>query len=207
MPRNNVGTILTDAEGNNRTASHLSTNIVILVEGNTVGAVQTLAITEERGGIKMIDEVGTDGHIDSAPNASTNINVTCNRVRFDRMRIAEAFSRGFLHVHSQRIPFDIEIHDRFHDSDAGNAIITTIKNCWIQRINYTYSATDFVISDEMTVQAEAIYSVLNSNNVAGPAANGRQNNITINPFEADADRGDFRGALDAAGLLDAVLQD
>lgn len=206
MPRN-TGSQLFDADGNNRTATHLSTNIVIIVDGNPIGAIQSLEVTEERGGIRMVDEVGTDGHIDSAPNQSTNYTVTCQRVRFDKLRVAEAFSRGFLHVKAQRIPFDIEIHDRFADADEGNAIITTIKNVWIQRIGYTYSATDWVITDNMTCQAEDIYSVLNSNNVAQAVANGRANPIILNPFEQEADKGDQRGALDASGLLDAFANE
>jgi hypothetical protein len=204
MPRN-TATRINDSGGNNRTGSHLSTNIIILVDGNAIGAIQTMQINEERG-LKMIDEVGTDGHIDSAPNVSTNISGSCTRVRFDRMRIAEAFSRDYHHVHSQRIPFDIEIHDQFHDADTNNAIITTIKNVWIGKIGYTYSSADFVIQDEMSWQAEAIFSVLNNGNVVGgQMADGRT--INTNSFEQQADRGQFRGALDAPGLLDAFLSD
>lgn len=205
MPRN-TNTILTDSQGNNRTATHLSTNIVILVDGNVVGAVQNMDIDESRQ-IKMVDEVGTDGHIDSAPTSSANITGSCNRIRFDRMRIAESFSRGFLHAKSQRIPFDIEIHDFFHDADPGNAIITIIKNVWISKIGYSYKADNFIISDNMSWEAEDIYSIMNNNNVAQSTANGRGNPITINPFEAEADRGLYRGALDKAGLLNSFLGD
>ena len=56
----------------------------------------------------------------------------------------------------------------------------------------------------MTWQAEAIYSVLNNTNVVGSTtADGRP--IRLNSFEQEADRGSFRGALDAAGLLNAYL--
>lgn len=204
--RNNTATEIFDSGQNNKTGTHLSTNIVILVQGNVVGAVQTMQINEARGGIKMIDEIGTDGHIDSAPNSATNVSGSCTRIRFDRMRIAEAFSRGFTHVKSQRIPFDIEIHDRFHDADAGNAIITTIKNVWIEKIGYTYSASDFIITDEMTWQAEDIFSVLNNGAVVGNT-NAVGQPVNLNTFEAEADVGKFRGALDAPGLLDAFLSD
>lgn len=206
MPTRNTTTALQDSAGNNRTATHLSTNIIIKVDGNVVGAVKSLEITESRG-LKMIDEVGADGHIDSAPNTSTNITGRCQRTRFDRMRIAEAFGRSFVHVHAQRIPFDIEIQDVFHDSDPGNAIITTIQNVWIKDISYTYSADDFIIVDSMSWEAERIYSVLNNNNVAQAVSNGRANPIILNAFEQQADRGAFSGALDAAGLLNAFLSD
>lgn len=204
MPRN-TGTAVNDANGNNWTSVHLSTNIIIKVDNNVVGGVQEISINEARPGIKMIDEVGTDGHIDSAPNGSTNYNGSCNRVRLARTRMAEALSRGFIHVKSQRIPFDIEIHDQFADSDPANAIITTIKNVWFKGLSYTYSASDWIVYDKLEWEAEDIFSVINNNNVAGPTANGRSFPIIINPFEQQADIGNFRGALDAPGLLNAFL--
>lgn len=203
MPRN-TSTAIFDSGGNNKTGTHLSTNIIILVEGNVVGAVQTLSVTEARPAIRTIDEIGTDGHIDSAPQGSTNITGNCTRVRFDRMRIAEAFSRPWTHVHAQRVPFDIEIHDRFHDQDENNAIITVIQNVWFDNITYNYSATDFIIQDQMNFTAEGIYSVLNNNNVVG-ATNAIGQPVRVNAFEQQADRGQFRGALDANGLLNSFL--
>ncbi len=206
MPRN-TGTVLYDSEGNNATRTHLSTNIIISVDGNVVGAVQTFTQNEGRPEIRMIDEVGTDGHIDSAPNRSTNITGSCDRVRFARTRICEAFSRGFIHVKSQRIPFDIEIHDRFHDADPNNAIVTTIKNVWIKSISTSYAVNDWIISDKMDWEAEDISSTMNGANVAQETASGRSNTIQLNPFEQQADVGQYRGALDAPGLLDAFLSD
>jgi len=205
---NNAGsTRITSPEGDAaRTATHLSTNIYLAVNGIQLAAVQSLQVNEERG-LKMIDEVGTDGHIDSAPNVSTNITGTCNRVRFDGQRIAEAFQRGFVHVHAQRIPFDIEVHDNFQGADDDSIIVTTIRNVWIQSIRYTYQVSDFVIVEDMIWQAESIESVRQS----GAAVVGPVNNrgipmsgaSTLNPYETSADVGKYRGALDAPGLLDA----
>jgi len=204
MPRN-TGTQIFDPQGNNRTGTHLSTNIVIIVNGNPIGAIQKMTITESRT-LKMIDEVGTDGHIDSAPTASTDYAIDCDRVRFNRMRVAEAFGRGFIHLKSQRIPFDIEIHDRFADADPGNAIVTTIQNCWMENISYNYAADNFIISDNLKMKAEDIFSVFSgSNNVVGPF-NARGEPIIINPFEQEADRGVYRGSLDQSGLLNAFLE-
>jgi len=201
----NTNTKLFDSQNNNRTATHLSTNIVIKVGNNVIGAVKSLDITESRGQIKMINEVGTDGHIDSAPGSSVDISGSCQRTRFDRMRIAEAFGRSFIHVGSQRIPFDIEIHDIFADSDPNNAVITVIQNVWIKDIRYTYSSDDFVIVDNMSWTAERIFSFLNNKNVVQATANGRANPIVLNVFEQQADMGTYTGALDAAGLLNAFI--
>ena len=200
----NTNTPITDTQGRNVTKTHLSTNIIIKVNGNAVGAVKSLQVTETRT-IQKISEIGTDGIIDSAPSKSTEISVTCNRTRFSKQRIAEAFGRGFIHAHSQRYPFDIEVQDIFADANEANAIITVIENCWIERIDYTYDAENFIISESMGLSAERINSTLNGSNVVSETSNGRSFPIVINPFEAQADRGEFTGALDAAGLLNAFL--
>ncbi len=214
----NTGSTLTVPNGINKTSTAISTNIIVMVNNTPVGAIQSMAISEKRG-IKMIDEVGTDGHIDSVPNVSTVITGSCQRVRFDRLRIAEAFSRGFVHVASQVYPFDIVILDK-QKRDQGSQISTVIKNVWISGIDYTYQVSDWVITDTMTWEAETIFSVLN-NGSATPVAVGGERGIThmgagpngtVNISSGDGivnieqlvDTGASgrRGSLDAAGLID-----
>jgi hypothetical protein len=203
----NTGSTLTYPNGANKTSTAISTNIIITVRTPAgpvpVGAVQSMAISEKRS-IKMIDEVGTDGHIDSVPNQSTNITGTCQRVRFDRLRIAEAFDRGFIHVASQIYPFDIVIFDK-QKLAVGLQISTTIKNVWIAGIDYTYQVSDWVITDSMTWEAETIYSILN-NGSNTPVAQGGEIGLAFSniPIERQTDTGlnGRRGSLDAPGLID-----
>jgi hypothetical protein len=198
--------------GRNVTRTGVSTEIIIQVDGNPVGAIQTISINETRT-IHSIDEVGTDGHIDSVPQKSTDVTGECTRVRFDNLRIASAFSRGFVHASSQRIPFDIVILDIFaadeNDSDgfggSDNVITTVIKNVWINKLGVAYNTSDFVISENMGWTAEHIYSFIGQGqNVVG-ATVGRQIPVIDNDqFEREADIGKRRGALDAAGLINVV---
>lgn len=219
----NTQSTLTLPNGVNKTSTALSTNILVMVNGQAVGAIQSLQITEARG-IRMIDEVGTDGHIDSSPNVSTNITGNCQRIRFDRLRIAEAFGRGFIHAQSQVYPFDIVILDK-QKRDQGSQISTVIKNVWIREINYTYQVSDWIITDTMNWEAETIFSVLNggSSSIPGgvPVAVGGERGIKhfgagpngvgnivsgdgITNVEqlADTGSGGRRGSLDASGLID-----
>lgn len=201
----NTGSILTADGGRNRTGTAVSTNIIIEVDGNSIGAIQDLSVTEARS-IFTVDEVGHDGHVDSVPNKSTDITISCERIRFDNLRIAAAFSRPYIHVHSQRIPFDIIIKDIFAGEDPSTTIVTTVENCWIRQIRYGYRASDFVVVESMELVAEAISSTLGANNNAVPAAAGGRN-LPIGPgnvFELAADRGENRGALSGAGLLLAI---
>lgn len=209
----NTGSTL-DSNGVNKTSTAISTNILITVGPNAVGAVQRLTINERRA-IKMIDEVGTDGHIDSVPNQSTNITGTCERIRFDRMRIAEAFGRSFLHAKSQRFPFDLVIIDNWNGNalnpgDNSAAIITTIKNVWIGEISYGYQASDWIITDSMNWEAETIYSTLGSGNASAAQGGDKVNmvlaaNSPTSTIEQSSDTGGRRGSLDAPGLLRAFL--
>jgi hypothetical protein len=195
-----TGSILT-TNGHDSTRTGLSTSIVIRAGRNTVGAIQTLQVNEERT-ITMVDEVGTDGHIDSAPTRSTNITGSCERIRFDQARVATAFGRDFIHVHAQRIPFDIDIYDSwFGDASTGNLITTTIVNVWIRSIGYAYRADNWIIIDNMQWEAETIFSKLGNNaNASTPGPRGLL--LDLNPIELAADRGDRRGSLDAPDLLD-----
>lgn len=196
----NTGSTLSYPDGTNKTSTSLSTHILIMVNGKAVGAVKSLQVTEGRT-IKMIDEIGTDGHIDSTPTSSTNITGSCDRVRFDRLRISEAFGRGFIHVSSQMYPFDIVLLDRQKQNSA-NQISTVIKNVWIKDISYTYDSDNWVITDRMSWEAEAIYSVLNNGNAA--VASGGEIGIDYynNIIERQSDTGQRRGSMDASGLID-----
>jgi hypothetical protein len=193
-------------DGQNKTFTAVSTNIIIKVGNNPVGAVKSLSIRESRN-VSMIDEIGTDGHIDSVPNKSVDISGSCSRTRFDNLRIAAAFSRGFIHVAAQRVPFDIDIIDTFAGSDPGTHITTKIKNVWIKQISVNYRNDDFVIVEDMDWEAETIYSILGANSNAVPGVAGGRN-LPLpqpqNPFERSTDTGGRRGALDAFGLLQEI---
>ena len=188
----NTESLISDVNGKNRTGTAVSTNIIVEVDGNAVGAIQQLSVNENRK-ITMIDEVGTDGHVDSVPSSSTNITGSCQRTRFDGLRMGQAFSRGWVHVKSQRIPFDIVIKDIFLSSDPNTVLITVIKNVWISKISYSYRANDFVIVEDMDWEAEDIFSKINNNN-AVTNIDGARNFVidSLNPFERAADRGDRR---------------
>lgn len=200
-----TGTSFYDSDGKNRTGTSLSTNIIIKVGKNTIGAIQSLNYSEQRQ-IHKVSEVGTDGVIDSAPQSSVNINGSCTRIRFDRLRVAEAFSRGFVHVHAQRYPFDIDIIDTVK-GDGNNAIVTTLRNVWISGITTTYTSSDFVISDQMNFEAESIESYFagGTTNIAEGGERGPDFIFFQDGIERAADRGERRGALDAPGLITSFL--
>lgn len=216
----NTGSTLGLNTGANKTSTALSTNILILVNGTAVGAVQSMSVDESRP-VRFFGEIGTDGHIDSAPSGSTTVSGSCQRIRFDRLRIAEAFGRGFVHARSQVYPFDIIILDK-QKRDTALQISTIIKNVWIKSINTTYQTSDWIISDTMGWEAETIFSILAGNGGSSVAVGGERgiqhfgggpngtgtmlmgDNGALKNIEQLTDTGSNgrRGSLDAAGLID-----
>ena len=199
----------------NKTSTGLSTNILIMVNGTPVGAVKSMAINEKRN-ITMVNEVGTDGSIDSCPTSSTTISGTCQRVRFDRLRVAEAFGRGFIHVASQVYPFDIVLLDR-QKRDGKFHILTTVRNVWISGIDYTYDADNWIVSESMSWNAERIDSTMGGKAVAnggergiahlGAGTGGTTNIISANGVVnieqlADTGSGGRGGSFDSGGIID-----
>ena len=93
----NTGSILTygDQYGTNTTDTAISTNIIITVRGKggvyvPVGAVQTMQISEKRQ-VRMVDEVGTDGHIDSVPMKSQLILLVLAKSAFPKVQSGRSF--------------------------------------------------------------------------------------------------------------------
>ena len=201
-----TGSTTIGTTGQNITNTSISTNILIMVGATPVGAIQTLTVNEKRP-LKMVDEVGTDGHIDSVPTGSTNITGSCHRIRFESTRIAQAFGRGFVHVHSQIYPFDIKIIDKTRLTEA-KRVVTVLSNVWIDGIDYTFNVDNWIITENMSWQAEGIYSFMNSSGDRGfsSATNSTTRPIELNglTYEMEADVGskNRRGALDVGGLID-----
>lgn len=201
----NTGTIFDNPDNGSKTRTGLSTQIVVYVEGEPVGAIQSLTENQNRP-VKPIQEVGTDGIIEIVPNGAATISLTIKRVVFDGLSLPEAFSRGYRNIHAQRIPFDIVVIDKF-TGDGDNAVVTTYHNCFFKSLSKSYSADNYMITEDAGVDAE----FMSTTRAGGPVANsqginggreipGRQ----VDSVEQSADTGTRRGPLDFAGLISAA---
>jgi len=189
------------------TKSSLSTQIIIMVENEPVGAIQSFGETQSRG-IKAINEVGTDGIIELVPQSPTKVSLSIDRMYFDGLSLPEAFSRGFRNLQSQRIPFDIVVIDQF--TGTGNdAIITTYHNCWFNNLSITYSASDYTIAQRAGVDCEYVSTIRGGEAIAlsQGAGGGRQIpgvQLDVAELGADAGTNGRRGSLDYPGLISAA---
>lgn len=96
---------------NGRTSAGLSPQILVKVGNTTVGAIQSLGVTQDRDMV-TVEEIGNDGIIEIHPKGSAKLKLNVKRIVFDNLRLPEALGRGFVNIQSQRIPFDILLLDR-----------------------------------------------------------------------------------------------
>ena len=192
----------------NKTRTGLSTQIVIYVNGEPVGAIQSFQLTQQRS-MKRISEVGTDGVIEIVPSAPTSITLSVQRIVFDGLSITEAFSRSYVNVAAQRIPFDIVVIDRFFGDSKEEHVVTSFHNCWFNNIGKTYNTSDYVITESASLDAEYMSTERNGLPVSlSQGLNGAREipnrDIDASGAEFAADRGKTRGSLDFPGIISAA---
>lgn len=187
-----------------KTRTGLSTQIIVYVNGNPVGAIQSFQETQQRQN-KRISEVGTDGIIEIVPQSPANITLAVNRIVFDGLSLPESMSRGFKNIHAQRIPFDIVVIDKFTGSE--NAVTTTYHNCWFSNLGKTYQTTDYTISENCSIDVEYMSTQRKGESVAltqGVAGSREIVGKDMDAIEQAADTGGRRGVLDFPGLISAA---
>lgn len=150
---------------NSQVSSSLSTSIIVKVGPTTIGAIQSLKITQTRG-LKVEEEIGTEGVIEIHPTTATQIDISVERIVFDELRITESFGRGFMNLQPQRIPFDIHIIDLGATESVENALSTILHNCWFKSISTPYNANNFLIQESATLLCEYITSMRGAGNAS-----------------------------------------
>jgi len=149
----------------------LSTQIIIEAQDvngqfRAIGAIQSLTPSETRN-MTRIGEVGTDAVIEIVPTTFVTVTLTVNRIVFDYQRLPAAFQRGFRHIHSQRVPFDIQVRDynpyweiNLNPGNSTNAVLTTrYVNCWISNYSSPYNSNDYLITETATIEAEHVFDL------------------------------------------------
>jgi hypothetical protein len=193
-----------------KTRTGLSTQIIVLVNGSPVGAIQSFQETQARNN-KKIAEVGTDGWIEIVPQAPATVTLTVQRIVFDGLSLPESFARGYKNIHAQRIPFDIQVIDSFAGS-GDNSTITTYHNCWFNNLGKSYTVNDYSITESANIDCEFVSSTRNNEAVSESQGVGGGRKIPDNvrdrdAVEREADIGNRRGVLDVEALISAAYKD
>lgn len=190
-----------------KTKTGLSTQIVIMVNNEPIGAIQSFQTTQQRSN-KRIPEVGTDGFIEIVPQSQTSVTLSVTRIVYDGLSVTQAFGRGFVHLQSQRIPFDVVVIDKFFGDAEEEKMVTVYKNCWFNNIGKTYQSSDYVISETASIDVETVYTLKGGRPVAETSSQGQREIPGMDRDEAGiesaADSGKRRGAMDFPGIVKAT---
>jgi hypothetical protein len=191
-----------------KTRTGLSTQIIVYVNDQPVGAIQSFQETQTRQN-KKIAEVGTDGWIEIVPQSPGTVTLTVQRIVFDGLSLPESFSRGYRNLHAQRIPFDIVVFDKFSGDGDNAKVVTTYHNCWFNNLSKSYTVNDYSITESANIDCEFVSSERAGNPVANSQGVGGGRQIPeefrdTDPTEQAADIGNRRGVLDVAGLIKAA---
>ena len=187
------------------THTALSTQVLIMVNNEPVGAIQSFQVNQRRSN-KRVTEIGTDGTIEIVPESKTDISITISRIAFDGLSLPEGFARGYRNLQSQRIPFDIIVIDQF-SGQGDDAIITTYHNCWFSSMDKQFQAESYIIVENASVDVEYVSEQRGGAAVAesqGVGGSRQVANIQRDVAEQAADSGSRRGALDFPGLISAA---
>jgi hypothetical protein len=144
------------------------------------------------------EEIGTDGIIEIHPKGAAKISVSVQRVVFDGLRLPEAFARGFINIQSQRIPFNIEIIDRSDSVEIGDAVVSTLNNCWFKNYSPTFTAESFIIREQADIACEYITTMRNA--ISAVQGGKRGVAFDFDTVERNTDVKGIRGRLDSAGI-------
>jgi hypothetical protein len=188
----------------------LSTQIIIKVNGEPVGALQKLTVSQKRP-LERIKEVGTDGVIEIVPNGATEFTLTADRIVFDQLRLPESFSRGFRFINAQRLPFDIEVLD-ISNTDPGSptddkrVVSMVYRNCWFESYDTPYEANNYIVTESATIQCEtAFLTEPVQANKGGMGLRGIPPQTDDALIEKYVNTGTRRGSMDTAGIINSVF--
>lgn len=182
----------------------LSTQIIIMVNNEPVGAIQSISVDQNRPTTR-IGEVGFDGTVEIVPNGKTELSLNVDRMVYDGLSLTEAFSRGFQNIHAQRIAFDIVVIDQ-SSGTGDDAMITTFVNCWFTSLNKSWKQDSFVIIENAKIAVEAINTLRGGEAVSLSQGVGGGRQLAGTQFdsvELSADSGVRRGSMDFPGLISA----
>lgn len=135
-----------------------STNIKIKMNGEIVGMVQSLSVSESRN-INKLQAVGQEGVVQAVPGNTNGGQLTISRIAlYDRKMIdATGINNNdlgvFVTLRQQRVPFEISCET---PSSAGTEVIfddiTTYYDCWISSYSKSYTVQSITVAENITVQ-------------------------------------------------------
>lgn len=134
-----------------------STNIKLLINGSTIGMVQSLSVSENRT-INKLAAIGAEGVVQAVPGNTNGGQLSISRIALYDSRFADAVGINdttdiaagvFVTLRNQRVPFEIAIETPI---SASKMDVTTYCDCWISSYSKSYAVSTITVAENLTVQ-------------------------------------------------------
>lgn len=136
-----------------------STNIKIKMNGEVVGMVQSLAVSESRN-INKLQAVGFEGVVQAVPSNTNGGQLTVSRIAlYDRKMVNVTGIHNndigvFVTLRQQRVPFEISVETPTGVASGNTQYndVTTYYDCWISSYSKSYTVQQITVAENLTIQ-------------------------------------------------------
>lgn len=135
-----------------------STNIKLKMNGEVVGMVQSIAVSESRN-INKLQAVGFEGVVQAVPSNTNGGQLTISRIALYDRKMANITGLHnndvgvFVTLRQQRVPFEITAET---PTGANGSVIyndiTTYYDCWVSSYSKSYTVQQITVAENLTVQ-------------------------------------------------------
>ena len=154
-----TGTNLNPDSGYKNGLLQASTNIKIKMNGETVGMVQSLSVSENRN-INKLQAVGFEGIVQAVPSNTNGGQLTVSRIALYDRKMANITGIHdndlgvFVTLRQQRVPFEISVETP--TSTNGGVVkyedVSTYYDCWISSYNKSFTVQQITVAENLTIQ-------------------------------------------------------
>lgn len=172
---------MTEVGDNGGALAITSTNIYVYSNGMKVGFIQSASPSESRNIVK-IQELGTEGVIQSVPSNTNGGQITVSRFAVYNGNLFSAlgltrgggfvgkqdsdtsnsssiqdstyrtFGNPFKTLKDQRVPLEIQIKTRMPAGDTQAWLIDTYLDCWLSSYSKSIAAGTITVTEQATIQ-------------------------------------------------------
>ena len=134
-----------------------STNIKVKMNGEIVGMIQSLTVSESRN-INKLQAVGFEGVVQAVPSNTNGGQLTVSRIAlYDRkiVNITGIHDNDlgvFVTLRQQRVPFEISIETPTGPGTSAYHDVTTYYDCWISSYSKSYTVQQITVAENLTIQ-------------------------------------------------------
>lgn len=154
-----TGTRLSPSSSYENGLLQTSTNIKMKINGEVIGMVQSLSVSESRS-INKLQAIGFEGVVQAVPGNTQAGQLSISRIALYDRRFADTVGINdndigiFVTLRNQRVPFEISIETP--TSVSSNSVnyldVTTYYDCWISSYSKSYQVSSITVAENLTVQ-------------------------------------------------------